>query len=126
MRDYYRDMDLATNATPDEIKGQYKRLAKEFHPDKGGNEEDFKKLNELYQDENLLGMYVKAEEIGLELEELSEEEYKEAFEVSCSSLKTKIDFYQTTAAWKWGTAKEEEREILATSIEIQAKVKRRK
>jgi len=71
-------------------------------------------------------MYVKAEEIGLELEELSEEESKEAFEVSCSSLKNKIDFYQTTAAWKWGTVKEEERDILATSIEIQAKVKRRK
>ena len=118
--------ELIESLPPKKGKELYKELAKEFHPDKGGDEEDFKKLYELYQDENLLGMYVKAEEIGLELEELSEEESKEAFEVSCNSLKSKIDFYQTTAAWKWGTAKEEEKEILATSIEIQAKVKRRK
>ena len=118
--------ELIESLPPKKGKELYKELAKEFHPDKGGDEEDFKDLNELYQDENILGMYVKAEEIGLELEELSEEEYKEAFEASCNSLKTKIDFYQTTAAWRWGTVKEEERDILATSIEIQAKVKRRK
>ena len=47
MRDYYRDMDLATNATPDEIKGQYKRLAKEFHPDRNGSPYAEKRFHEI-------------------------------------------------------------------------------
>ena len=59
--------ELIESLPPKKGKELYKELAKEFHPDKGGDEEDFKKLNELYQDENLLGMYVKAEEIGLEV-----------------------------------------------------------
>ena len=51
MRDFYRDMDLATNATPDEIKGQYRRLAKEFHPDRNGSpyaEQRFKEISDAY------------------------------------------------------------------------------
>jgi len=51
MRDYYRDMDLATNATADEIKGQFKRLAKQFHPDKNNSpyaEQRFKEITDAY------------------------------------------------------------------------------
>lgn len=51
MRDLYRDMDLAVNATPDEIKGQYRRLAKEFHPDRNGSpyaEQRFKEISDAY------------------------------------------------------------------------------
>ena len=52
MRDYYRDMDLASNATPQEIKGQYRRLAKQFHPDRNPNnphaEQRFKEVTEAY------------------------------------------------------------------------------
>jgi curved DNA-binding protein CbpA len=53
MRDYYRDMDLSVNATQDEIKGQYRRLAKQFHPDRNPNnpqaEQRFKEVNEAYR-----------------------------------------------------------------------------
>lgn len=52
MRNYYQDMDLAYNCTQDEIKGQYKRLARQFHPDKNPNnphaEQRFKEINEAY------------------------------------------------------------------------------
>ena len=111
-----------------EKKGKelYKELAKEFHPDKGGTDDDFKDLNTLYQDENVLGMYVKAEELGLDIEVLDEEELEETFEKTCNSLQEKINHYQTTAAWKWGIAKEEEKEILSFLIEQQANVIRRK
>ena len=34
----------------EELKRVYKSLAKKHHPDLGGNEEDFKKLNSLYQE----------------------------------------------------------------------------
>ena len=110
-----------------EKKGKelYKELAKEFHPDKGGTDDDFKDLNTLYQDENVLGMYVKAEELGLDIEVLDEEGLEETFEKTCNSLQEKINLYKTTAAWKWGTAKEEEKEILSFLIEQQANVTRR-
>ena len=53
MRDYYKDMDLATNATKEEIRGQYKRLARQYHPDKNPNnpyaEQRFKEVTEAYK-----------------------------------------------------------------------------
>ena len=107
-------------------KDLYKELAKEFHPDKGGTDDDFKDLNSMYEDENVLGMYVKAEELGIEIEVKVEEELEETFSKTCNSLQNKIQGYQTTAAWRWGTVNEEQREILALAIEQQANVKRRK
>lgn len=107
-------------------KDLYKKLSKEFHPDKGGTDDDFKDLNSLYQDENVLGMYVKAEELGLKIEVENEDELEETFEKTCNLLQEKIDHYITTAAWRWGIAKEEEKEILSFLIEQQANVKRRK
>ena len=106
-------------------KNLYKELAKEFHPDKGGTDDDFKDLNSLYQDENVLGMYVKAEELGLKIEVVDEEELEETFEKTCNSLQEKINHYPTTAAWKWATVEEDQKEMLAVIIEQQANVKRR-
>ncbi len=34
----------------EELKKSYHKLCKEYHPDKGGNEETFKSLNNLYHD----------------------------------------------------------------------------
>lgn len=49
MRNLYRDMDLPNFATRDEIKAQYKRLAREYHPDRyTGNPNTFKRISEAY------------------------------------------------------------------------------
>jgi molecular chaperone DnaJ len=48
-KDYYKILGIGKNATPDEIKKAYRRLAHEHHPDKGGNQEKFKEVNEAYQ-----------------------------------------------------------------------------
>jgi molecular chaperone DnaJ len=48
-RDYYEILGVAKNASPDEIKRAYRRLAREYHPDKGGDEKKFKEINEAYQ-----------------------------------------------------------------------------
>jgi molecular chaperone DnaJ len=48
-RDYYEILGVDKNASPDEIKKAFRRAAVQHHPDRGGNEEDFKELNEAYE-----------------------------------------------------------------------------
>ena len=46
--DYYSVLGVDKNADDATIKKAFKRLAMKHHPDKGGNEEEFKKVNEAY------------------------------------------------------------------------------
>lgn len=46
--DYYKTLGLERSATDEEIKKAYKKMAVKHHPDKGGNEEDFKLVAEAY------------------------------------------------------------------------------
>lgn len=48
-KDYYKTLGVAQNATKEEIKKKYRELAHKHHPDKGGDEQKFKELNEAYQ-----------------------------------------------------------------------------
>lgn len=45
---FYTILGVNENATQDEIKKAYRKLAVEHHPDKGGSEEIFKKIAEAY------------------------------------------------------------------------------
>jgi curved DNA-binding protein len=47
--DYYKILGVARNATDEEIKKAYRKLAMTHHPDRGGNEEAFKKIKEAYE-----------------------------------------------------------------------------
>lgn len=58
---FYEVLGVKPNATPDQIKKQYRKLSMEFHPDRpGGNANKFKEINEAYEhlsDENLRKQY---------------------------------------------------------------------
>jgi DnaJ-class molecular chaperone len=48
MPDYYADLNVNKDASAKEIKKSFRKLAQKHHPDRGGNEADFKKINEAY------------------------------------------------------------------------------
>lgn len=64
MNDYYQLLNLRVGATKTEIKEAYKKLVKECHPDKGGDEEHFRKIKDAYKMlyENTIDQTEKVEE----------------------------------------------------------------
>jgi molecular chaperone DnaJ len=53
MRDFYKDLELSSGASDEDIKKSYRRLAIKYHPDKNAgskeSEEKFKTISEAYQ-----------------------------------------------------------------------------
>lgn len=47
--DYYSTLGVAKNASQEDIKKAYKKQSMRHHPDRGGDEAQFKKVNEAYQ-----------------------------------------------------------------------------
>lgn len=46
--DHYNTLGVSKNATPDEIKKAYRKLASQHHPDKGGDTATFQKIQTAY------------------------------------------------------------------------------
>ena len=51
--DYYETLGVSRDAAADDLKKAYRKLAVKNHPDKGGDEEVFKKIQEAF--DKLLG-----------------------------------------------------------------------
>lgn len=49
MNDHYATLGVAKNATPEDIKKAYRRLAAIHHPDKGGDTAEFQKVQAAYE-----------------------------------------------------------------------------
>lgn len=48
MKDYYKILGISKDASKDDIQKIFRQLAHIYHPDKGGNEQKFKEVNEAY------------------------------------------------------------------------------
>lgn len=49
MSDHYQTLGVQRNATPDEIKKAYRKLASQHHPDKGGDKAKFQSIQTAYE-----------------------------------------------------------------------------
>jgi molecular chaperone DnaJ len=49
MKNYYEILGLSKEASPEDIKKAYRKLAMEHHPDKGGDDNKFKEIAEAYE-----------------------------------------------------------------------------
>src|SRR3989344_3456310 len=47
-KNYYEVLGIAKNASKDDIKKAFRKLAQKHHPDKGGDEAKFKEITEAY------------------------------------------------------------------------------
>ena len=47
--DYYNTLGIPKNASEAEIKSAYRKMAMKHHPDRGGDEQAFKAVNEAYE-----------------------------------------------------------------------------
>lgn len=104
---------------PKNTKNLYKKLSKKLHPDRGGSNEEFGELNELYEEGDLLGMLSKAEEYNINTEEYKDEKVEVEFQNSCGVLEMKTEDLKSTLAWKWGVSNDEEKKSLIALFESQ-------
>jgi len=95
------------------VKKIYKDIAKQLHPDKGGDEEQFKELNERYKSNDLLGVIDYAVENDIEIE-LDESDTHQLID-SIEKLETKIQDLKGTLAYVWEYGNQIERlSVLST------------
>ncbi|HEY4493437.1 MAG TPA: molecular chaperone DnaJ [Candidatus Paceibacterota bacterium] len=48
-KDYYKVLGVDKKASKEDVKKAFRKLAHEYHPDRGGDESKFKEINEAYQ-----------------------------------------------------------------------------
>lgn len=73
MKDYYKILGVPEDASPEEIRAAFHKLAHKYHPDKGGDPEKFKEINEAYQvlsDPQKRAEYDRMRKMGFEREEM--------------------------------------------------------
>ena len=94
---------LKKKSTDTKVKKIYKDTAKQLHPDKGGDEEDFKELNERYNENDLLGVIDFAVDNKVEVN-ISDDDM-EMINKSVDSLEINIETYKQKICyvWKYGT-----------------------
>ena len=46
--DYYKVLGVSENSSQGDIKKAFRKLSLKHHPDRGGDAEEFKKINEAY------------------------------------------------------------------------------
>ena len=99
------------------MKKLFKKLATILHPDRGGSDEDFYKINEAYDEGDLVTLLKYAKEYGIEYEFDTSD--SEIFEENLSKIELEINRMKGTLAWVWGTGDPKTRMRVVRTVETQ-------
>ena len=99
------------------MKKLFKKLATILHPDRGGSDEDFYKINEAYEEGDLVTLLKYAKEYGIEYEFDTSD--SEIFEENLSKIELEINRMKGTLAWVWGTGDPKARMRVVRTVETQ-------
>ena len=97
------------------LKKLYRGLSSKIHPDKGGNDEDFSVLKELYDSENLLELLKLAGEFNLDYD--IDEEDEKLIISSCDNIGKKIDNTKQSLAWVYFTGNKHKKKAVLKILE---------
>ena len=107
-----------TSKIPDNPgKPLYKTLSKKLHPDRGGDTEEFAEVSIMYRNQNTIGLYLKAESLGIDVEEYLSDDLIKSFEKSCKIVEEECNTITGTISWVWcNTDNELDKDIHITWI----------
>jgi hypothetical protein len=102
---------------PDKLKKLYKKLASYTHPDKGGSNELFQKVNKSYESNNLMDLLNMA---GLyELDYDVDDSDESILEKNLHEIEIEINRMKSTLAWAWGRGDTETKLNVLSEVEKQ-------
>ena len=102
---------------PEKVKKLYKKLAAHAHPDRGGSNELFQKVNKAYESNNLMTLLNMAGEYGLEYDVDDNDE--KVLEKNLLELEKEIERKRNTLAWAWGSGDKNQRLRVVSEVERQ-------
>ena len=73
----------------------------------------------MYNSRDILGMYIKAEELGVEIDESNIEDIEQKFQESCNVLSKRAEDPKSTAAWVWGNTPKDQKQQVIEKFEHQ-------
>lgn len=107
----------ARRAKPEKLKKLYKNLSKHLHPDKGGSEEDFNKLKESYEDEDLIELLKFAGLFKIDVE--VDEEDETLIKKTCMEFQNKIQGHKNSMAWEYFTGDRNKKLAVVQGLQLQ-------
>jgi len=112
--------ELLRNA-PKKVKNLYKKLAAKLHPDRGGTDESFQKLNNAYQSQDLASMLSYAGEYDIDYELDNNDEV--ILQKNLNQIEEEISRIKGTIGWLWGTGNKKDRLFCVKRVEEETKQK---
>lgn len=109
-----RQRELLKNA-PKKVKNLYKKLASKVHPDRGGSDDLFQKVNNAYQSQDLASMLSFAGEYDIDYD--LDDDDAALLEKNLKELENEISQIKGTIGWLWGTGGKGDRLFCVKRVE---------